>query len=96
MRYDPRTVSITQAHNAALCVVGMALLALAACSREPPAATHTVADYRANAELRRDTFARCANDPGTLGRTPDCINAREATRLEETRVPSYQPRIFTP
>jgi hypothetical protein len=96
MRYDPQTVSITQAHNAALCVVGIALLALAACSREPPAATHTVADYRANAELRRDTVARCANDPGTLGRTPDCINAREATRLEEMRSVRTLPPVELP
>jgi hypothetical protein len=96
VRCDPRTVSTPQARNAALCAVGMALLALAACSPEPPAATHTVADYRANAELRRDTFARCANDPGTLGRTPDCINAREATRLEETRSVRTLPPIELP
>jgi hypothetical protein len=27
-------------------------------------------------------MAQCANDPGTLRSTPDCINAREAERLE--------------
>jgi len=96
VRCDPRTVSIAQAYHAALCAVGMALLALAACSREPPVATHTVADYRANADLRRDTFARCVNDPGTLGRTPDCINAREATRLEEMRSVRALPPVELP
>ena len=96
MRCDPRTVSTPQAHNAAPCALGIALLALAACSREPPTATHTVAEYRANADLRRDTFARCANDPGTLGRTPDCVNAREATRLEETRSVRALPPIELP
>jgi hypothetical protein len=27
-------------------------------------------------------FKKCANDPGTLQNTPDCINARAAERLE--------------
>jgi len=34
--------------------------------------------------------------PGTLGRTPDCINAREATRLEETRSVRALPPIELP
>jgi len=58
-------------------------LAIASCSRQPESASHTVADYRGNPDLRREQLARCTNDPGTLGQTPDCINAREAGRLEE-------------
>ena len=55
-------------------------LALTGCTQEQQPAQHTVAEYRANADLRREEFARCTNDPGTLGKTPDCINAREAQR----------------
>lgn len=56
---------------------------LLACAPPPQAAQHTVAEYRANADLRREEFARCVNDPGGLGKTPDCINAREAQRIED-------------
>lgn len=52
------------------------------CSPGPPVAGHTVSDFRADAALRREVFARCRNDPGGLGQTPDCVNAREAERLE--------------
>lgn len=58
-------------------------LSLFSCARQPATAEHTVAEYRANADLRWAQFARCANDPGTFGATPDCINAREASRLED-------------
>ncbi len=56
-------------------------IVLGGCAREPSTAAHTVADYRANGGLRKEAFARCANDPGTLGQTPDCVNVREAQRL---------------
>src|SRR5258708_14299015 len=72
------------------------VLALIACTRQPATATHTVAEYRANPDMRREQFARCANDPGTLGQTPDCINAREATRLEETRSMRQLPPVRLP
>lgn len=58
------------------------LLGFAGCARQPDAARHTVDDYRADKTLRQDVFKKCANDPGTLGKTPDCINANEAERLE--------------
>jgi len=54
----------------------------AGCSGEPETARHTVEQYRADKSLRQEVFGKCANDPGTLGSTPDCINAREAERLE--------------
>ena len=56
--------------------------AVVACSPGSQAAQHTVADYRADAVLRRDVLSQCLNDPGGLGKTPDCVNAREAERLE--------------
>jgi hypothetical protein len=67
----------------ALAASAIVSLSLFSCARQPATAEHTVAEYRANADLRRAQFARCANDPGTLGATPDCINAREASRLED-------------
>ena len=56
--------------------------AAVSCAPGQPVAEHTVSDYRAGAPLRRDLFTRCLNDPGGLGQTPDCVNAREAERLE--------------
>ena len=56
--------------------------AAVSCAPGPPVAEHTVSDYRTDATLRREVFARCLNDPGGLGQTPDCVNAREAERLE--------------
>ena len=57
-------------------------LGVTACTRDVNVARHTVDEYRANAALRREVFAKCVNDPGALGRSADCINAQEAERLE--------------
>jgi hypothetical protein len=64
------------------CIAVLVLVSLVACTRQPEVAHHTVEEYRADKTLRQDTFKRCANDPGSLGKSPDCINAREAERLE--------------
>jgi hypothetical protein len=63
-------------------VAALATAGVAACTREVNVARYTVEEYRANAALRRETFAQCVNDPGTLGERADCINAREAELLE--------------
>lgn len=60
----------------------LAFLAIAGCAREADTAHHTVEEYRADKPLRQEIFQKCINDPGTLMNTPDCINAREAERLE--------------
>jgi hypothetical protein len=52
------------------------------CAPAPDRASHTVDEYRHDAKLRESQFARCANDPGSRDSLPDCINAREAERLE--------------
>jgi hypothetical protein len=54
----------------------------AACTPGADVARHTVEEYRADAELRREVFAACANDPGTSGESADCVNAIEAERLD--------------
>lgn len=37
-------------------------------------------EYRRNRALLEESLARCAEDPGTLGSSADCIDAREAGR----------------
>jgi len=54
----------------------------AACAPAPDRALHTVDEYRQDARLRELTFARCADDPVSRDSKPDCLNAREAERLE--------------
>lgn len=61
-----------------------AALAVAACSSPPEPPTHQKVDfYRANKEARQAKVAECANDPGALGKTPDCINAKQAAAIED-------------
>ena len=68
-------------------------LGVTACTRDVNVARHTVEEYRANAALRRETFSKCVDDPGTLGRSADCINAREAERLESRGSLRDQPPL---
>jgi len=77
-------------------VATVVALGLTSCARQPEVAQHTVAEYRANADLRRQQFARCTNDPGTLGKTPDCVNAREAQRLADIGSVRDTPPIQLP
>jgi hypothetical protein len=51
------------------------------CAPAPDRASHTVDEYRSDAKLREAEFRRCAQDPTSRG-SPDCINVREAERLE--------------
>jgi hypothetical protein len=56
------------------------ILSTVSCAPAPDRAAHTVEEYAQDARLRTSEMRRCANDPGTLGTSPDCINAREAER----------------
>jgi hypothetical protein len=56
-------------------------IALAGCS--PERARYTVDEYRADATLRHAQMEKCKGDPGSLAKTPDCINARQAAALED-------------
>jgi len=60
----------------------LALLAIG-CSPPPEQARYTVDEYRANAELRHAQVERCQRDPGSLKKTPDCINAQTAAAFED-------------
>ena len=62
----------------------LAFLALAACNRTPGGGgTVTVDYYLAHAAERAATLSTCANDPGDLRDSPNCLNAREAARVED-------------
>lgn len=63
-------------------LLGGACLALAVGCAPKGEGTHDVAYYRAHADARRAQLAGCANDPGSRGSEPDCVNAREAERVE--------------
>src|SRR5271154_4748662 len=58
------------------------LASAGACAPVPDRASHTVDEYRQDATLRARTFTRCANDPMSRDSKADCLNAREAERLE--------------
>src|SRR5260370_35259367 len=60
----------------------MALL-LVGCNRSPNDTRLTVEYFRAHAPERQATLRECANDPGTLRKSPACANAREAARIED-------------
>ena len=69
------------ARSVRMCL-GLAVTALSAagCAPAPDRASHTVEDYRQDAKLRREEYARCTEDPGSLKSSADCVNVREAER----------------
>jgi hypothetical protein len=75
MRFRPGARSVRKC-------LGFVVTALraAGCAPAPDRATHTVEDYQQDAQLRREELARCMTDPGSLGKSADCVNVREAER----------------
>ena len=71
------------ARSVLMCLeIVVTLSAVTACAPAPKLTQHSVAYYRAHAALRREVLAHCANDPGDEAHLPDCVNAREAGRIE--------------
>ena len=60
----------------------LALFGLVACS--PAAPAHDKAYYLAHAAERASTIVDCRNDPGSLGKTPNCANAAAAVGQVES------------
>jgi hypothetical protein len=62
----------------------LAFMALAGCQQKPPIANVdrviTVAEFKANPQLRREILTACANNPGESGQHPNCINVKQAER----------------
>lgn len=65
------------------CLGIVVTISTAACAPSPNPTHQTVEYYRANREAREARVAECANDPGALGKTPDCINAKQAAQIED-------------
>jgi hypothetical protein len=63
------------------CLEIVTLGTVTACAPAPDA-THTVDYYRAHAQERAQLLSRCDNDPGGLGRQPNCVNGQQAERVE--------------
>lgn len=72
------------------------VLGAVGCAPAPDRAAHSVEEYRRNAELRQRVFARCTQDPGSTARSPDCVNAREAERLESVGSLRTLPALTLP
>lgn len=64
------------------CLGIVVTIASVACAPSPNLTHQTVDYYRENPDARQARLAECANDPGALGKTPDCVNAREAEGQE--------------
>jgi hypothetical protein len=58
-------------------------LSAAGCAPVPDRASHTVEEYRQDAQLRQQELAHCEADPGSLGNSPDCVNVRAAQRSKD-------------
>ncbi len=64
------------------CLGIVVTLGTAACAPSPDSSRFSVEYYREHAAERDERLAECANDPGGIGRSSDCRNAREAARIE--------------
>jgi hypothetical protein len=73
---------LQSAGGAAWLGLSFVLLGAVACSPAPTASSLTVDYYRAHPAERGAELAHCSNDPGGLGATPACVNAREAARIQ--------------
>lgn len=85
MTYKQQSTQCTRrgAHGAWWCLGIVVAICAAACA-PPPDPTHRSVDYyRANKESRDAKVAECSNDPGGLGKTPDCVNAIQAAQIED-------------
>jgi hypothetical protein len=65
------------------CLGIVVTIGAAACAPSPEPTHQTVEYYQANPQVREAKVSECANDPGGLGKTPDCINAKQATQIED-------------
>lgn len=63
--------------------IAVTVLSAAGCAPAPNPAHHTVDDYLKDSALRRAAIAHCANDPGALGDTVNCVNARKAEGIAD-------------
>ena len=71
------------ARSVRICLeIAVTLSALAGCAPAPDHPSHTVDYYRQHAQERAQTLARCTNNPADTAGQSDCVNARDAERVE--------------
>ena len=58
------------------------LSAVAGCAPAPDHTSRTVDYFRQHAQERAQVLSHCSDNPGDNAREPDCVNAREAERIE--------------
>ena len=56
----------------------------------------TVSYFQAHPKEREALFKRCADDPGTLGKSPDCVNAERAEEIAGIGSFSHLPPMQFP
>jgi hypothetical protein len=85
MKYEQTSVQRIRrgALSVRACLGIVVTVGTAACAPSPNPTHQTVDYYRADPDARKEMLAKCENDPGALGRTPDCINALQAKRMDE-------------
>ena len=75
MRFRPGARSVR------MCLgIIVTFLSAAGCAPAPDRASHTVEDYKQDAQLRREELSRCTADPGSLKDSADCVNVEAAER----------------
>lgn len=58
-----------------------AVLALLSSCGSSSGSARTVSYFQAHPEERETASRRCADDPGTLGKSPECVNANQAEAI---------------
>lgn len=59
------------------------IVALCACTPEPPKARYTVDEYLANPQAMDEALERCTKNPGEQRNDPDCINVQAAAQRKD-------------
>lgn len=83
------------AKGARWCLGIVVTIGVAACAPSPNPTHQTVEYYRANRDAREAKLAECGNDPGALGQTPDCVNAKQAARMDVKSLRDLPPLDLT-
>ena len=85
------------ARSSGVCLgIVVTAISAAGCAPAPDRARHTVEEYRHDPKLRRQELAHCANDPGTLKSSADCVNVREAEEIESVGTFRERPPLRVP
>lgn len=65
----------------AMLIILLSAITLLGCEAKKTDVTQTVDWYVSHNQERKEMVEKCRNNPGELGRTPNCTNAVVANRL---------------